>query len=209
MSRRRETFITVKRPIAFNRGRRSRRGWTLVEVVLATSLGTIVVGVAVEMLGLAMQADSVGRDRLAAAAALDRAAEQFRSDAHLADAVTAPAAKQGTAQCTLQLPDGARVEYAYTPADHTLRRTEYRAAAAMHSRDAFMLADGAAVHWETRAAEGSTIVSLIVDCPADAMTEDSPPAAQSNSNARITARIDARVGSDRRLAEAAKKAEAK
>ncbi len=168
-----------------------RAGWTLIELLLAMTVGATIFAVAVELFALAMRADSTGHDRAGAATAIDRIAEQFRADAHVAESVTAPAAKEGAVGCTLRLPDEGRVEYEFTTQDHLLRRTEYRGAT-LQRRDAYQLSDDSTVHWELRAVSERTIASLIVEFPADSQPESQ----------KTILRIDANVGFDRRSARA-------
>lgn len=57
-----------------------RRGFTLVEMLVVLTIGTVVVGIAVGMLHLLLRTEQAGRDRVPEARILARLAEQFRSD---------------------------------------------------------------------------------------------------------------------------------
>jgi prepilin-type N-terminal cleavage/methylation domain-containing protein len=58
----------------------SRRGYTLVEMIVAMTIGTVIVGISVGMLHLLLRTERMGRDRVPQTRILARLAEQFRND---------------------------------------------------------------------------------------------------------------------------------
>jgi prepilin-type N-terminal cleavage/methylation domain-containing protein len=60
----------------------TRRGWTLIEVVAAIAVGSVIMGLGIALLHLLLRLDRETREDLRARAALARLAEQFRDDAH-------------------------------------------------------------------------------------------------------------------------------
>jgi prepilin-type N-terminal cleavage/methylation domain-containing protein len=62
----------------------SRRGYTLVEMLTAMTVGAVMLGIALSMLLVLVRAEQGGRDRVYQARVMSRLAEQFRSDANAA-----------------------------------------------------------------------------------------------------------------------------
>lgn len=66
-----------------------RRGYTLIEMIVALTIGTVIVGISVGMLHMLMRAERAGCDRAPQARILVRLAQQFREDVHAAVQQTA------------------------------------------------------------------------------------------------------------------------
>jgi prepilin-type N-terminal cleavage/methylation domain-containing protein len=165
--------------------RAARRGFSLIEAIVAMVVGSTIFGISVELLALATRETSTGRDRSLSTETLSRLAEQFRGDVHAAEAVSQ--AKKGAGQIlwTLKMPDDKRVEY--EPRADGLRRTEY-SGDKVHARDAFALpADD--VRLELKPTEKPLEATLLIKRDGSA----------TNDNAGYELRIDARVGRDLRF----------
>ena len=89
-----------------------RRGFTLVEMMVAISVGTVLLGLAALLIGSLMKLDRAGRARLAEESRLDRLAQVFRADVHAATGL-APGAPAG--ELRLILPGGRSVAYRAGP----------------------------------------------------------------------------------------------
>jgi len=61
-----------------------RRAFTLLEMIIAMTVGATMLGIAVCLLAALLRTDRVGQDRVASNAAIERLAEQFRRDVHAA-----------------------------------------------------------------------------------------------------------------------------
>ena len=57
-----------------------RRGFTLIEMLVVMTVGSVIVGIGVGMLHVLLRTEQTGRDRVHQAGVLARLAEQFRSD---------------------------------------------------------------------------------------------------------------------------------
>ena len=182
----RSTKYEAKPPRDARRARRAaRRGFSLVEAIVAMVVGSTIFGISVELLALATRETSTGRDQSLSTATLSRLAEQFRGDVHAAEAVSQAKKGDGQILWTLKMPEDKRVEY--EPRADGLRRTEYRGDK-VHARDAFALrADG--IRLELKPTEKPDEATLLIKRDGTA-TDDA---------AGYELRIDARVGRDLRF----------
>ena len=89
-----------------------RRGYNLVEMIVAISISSVLASVSLGLIGALIRADHSGRLHLEETQSLARLARQFR-----ADVAQAKAAKllDDARRLELRLPDGAVVEYAAEP----------------------------------------------------------------------------------------------
>ena len=78
------------------------RGFSLIEMLVVITVGSVVVGIGVGTLHVLHRTEQTGRDRAAQARIVDRLAQQFRSDVAAAVRQT-PAAQQGEWQFVLPL----------------------------------------------------------------------------------------------------------
>jgi prepilin-type N-terminal cleavage/methylation domain-containing protein len=105
-----------------------RRAFTLVEMITAMTVGTVLMGIAVSLLVVLLGAEQSGRAHVARSESLRRLADQFRRDVHAAVGETAakgavpvsPTRKPGQSpedwtedrpECRLSLPDNRSVQY--------------------------------------------------------------------------------------------------
>jgi prepilin-type N-terminal cleavage/methylation domain-containing protein len=61
-----------------------RRGFTLIEMLAALTIGSVVLGISVSMLALLLRVERLGREHVQQDGVTVRLAEQFRDDAHAA-----------------------------------------------------------------------------------------------------------------------------
>ncbi|MHB1036496.1 MAG: PulJ/GspJ family protein [Pirellulales bacterium] len=164
-----------------------RRGVSLIEMLVAIEVGTVVLGLAVGLLYLLFQVQTNSRERLAAGHSVDRLAEQFRQDVRAATGLM-PAGEGTDPQSRLAfaLPLDRSVEYRLT--GNVALRTE-QAGQKVLRRETFALLPGDTIHWETRP-ERKELVSLIIA---------SAGQAEKNRPTR-SLKIDAALGADGRYA---------
>ena len=62
-----------------------RRGYTLIEMIVVMTAGTVLMGIAVTLLCALLRAEGTGRALVERSASLGRLADQFRRDVHAAD----------------------------------------------------------------------------------------------------------------------------
>jgi prepilin-type N-terminal cleavage/methylation domain-containing protein len=141
-----------------------RRGWTLVEMMVCLTIGTLVFAAAVELLGLAMHADSSEGRAAEDLQSLDRLAEQFTADVRSAIEVRTTAPANAATSWTIQLSGDHRIDYALQ--EHALLRTAYRADK-VTQREAFALGDDLTARLELRPTEQPTKAALVLERVAD------------------------------------------
>jgi prepilin-type N-terminal cleavage/methylation domain-containing protein len=61
-----------------------RRGYALIEMTVVMTVGAVLLGIAVTLLGALLQAERASRGHIATSATLGRLADQFRRDVHAA-----------------------------------------------------------------------------------------------------------------------------
>ncbi len=141
-----------------------RRGFSLVEMIVAIGMTGVIIG----MLGVILQSVLLvsrrHNDRDAEVLILMRLDGQFRTDVHEADRVTLTLAgeqDESGSRLVLELPGERRIEYHYT--EGRVHRTVTRQGATEH-RDAFLVGDKSCASFSlNEAADGKQEVSLIVD----------------------------------------------
>jgi prepilin-type N-terminal cleavage/methylation domain-containing protein len=164
---------------------RTYRGFTLIEILVATTVATIVLATAVALLHTLLRADAANRDAMQRSAAVNRLSGQFRDDVHAAVRIAA-----SSPDWQFDLPGGRSVVYQVT-AD-SIVRTE-KAGQAVAGRESFSLPPKAAAWIETATRDGVILVSLLVVPAADDSAQ--PPSA-------APLRIDAILGREHRFARA-------
>jgi prepilin-type N-terminal cleavage/methylation domain-containing protein len=160
-----------------------RRGFTLIEIIVAIAVATVVLAAAVALLHALLRADAAHRDAMQRSAAVDRLTQQFRDDVHAAVRVAG-----ASPDWQFDLPGGRSVAYQMT-ADGIVRIE--KAGQAVAGRESFSLPAGAVARIETAMRGGATLVRLTV---VPAAGDD----AQSVSAAPY--RIDAVMAADHRFA---------
>ena len=88
--------------------RRRRRGWTLIELIVAVSALAVLMTIMATLMIRLMKLDRAERSRVVVSAALERLARDLRGDARAATA----AAEVGGSRLVLPMADGRSVEYA-------------------------------------------------------------------------------------------------
>jgi len=130
-----------------------RSGKTLVEMLILISLTSLILGTVTTTLIALFKTDRQVRRDLEQQTTLARLSSRFRTDAHAAKSC------QIGETCDLTWPDGRVVRYAL--AGQHLSREVHRNGAIEH-RDAFVLADTAAVRFEQPAMQGGRLVRLSI-----------------------------------------------
>lgn len=132
----------------------SRRAFTLMEMLVVLTIGSVMLGISVGMLHLLLRSEHIGRDRVYRAVVSTRLAEQFRSD-------TAEALRQvpieAPALCQLILPGDRTVTYRALTEE--VRREEHIADKPMRL-ESYTLPDGCSVAIDSDA--DPTLLSLVV-----------------------------------------------
>jgi prepilin-type N-terminal cleavage/methylation domain-containing protein len=138
-------------------------GFTLVEVVIAVSIASFVMGGAAVLLQGVWRVERSTRHHARNLAADFRLAEAFRSDVHLADAsaVAQLAGVESADRLALTLADGRTVEYTAGSAqvERVVRRGDETA-----GRDTFLLKPQATVRWQA-GTDGAAMISMLVSAP--------------------------------------------
>lgn len=147
----------------WRRARRHAPGFTLVEVVIAVSMVSFVMGGAAVLLQGVWRVERSTRHHAQNLAADFRLAESFRSDMHLADtSAAAPLAGVESAnQLALTLVDGRTVEYT---ADLAQVERVVRRGGEIISRDTFLLKPQATVRWQADS-DDAAMISMLVSAP--------------------------------------------
>jgi len=157
-----------------------RSGWSLIELLMAITVGSILMIGAARVLNGLMEAQSRAGERMNQAAARSRFAESFRTDAHQASEIVIEAATDRV--CSMILLDGSTVRY--ESASNGVTRQTTRAGEPASRADLFRI--GARSRFENF--EGGHIVSAVLD----SRTSEQP--GSSSSPADAEGRVDAAVG---------------
>jgi type II secretory pathway component PulJ len=169
---------------------RARRGYSLIELLVAITAGTAVMAVAVSLLAMLLGVDGQVRRRSLARAALDRLADQFRRDVHAAldlKPVDNPPADPAQ-EWQLQLPSDRTVRYRLRAGE--VQRIE-QAGGKPQAVESYAIHPDAGAAIQVDRDSRPPTVSL-------RFTQESPrPVAR----ATLALEIDAVLGSDRREAE--------
>ena len=169
-----------------------RKGFSLVEVLVAVTVGSVLLAVAVGLLYALIEMDRTSREHLRLRIAAARLGDQFRRDVHAAVRLTGPqegAAGNGaeaTAAWELDLPPDRAVEYRLEEA--SLLRTE-RAGGEVVRREWFRLPPHAVASIERSGEQGHPIVSLRI----------TPDLKSPEAPAWRPVRIDAALATDHRF----------
>jgi type II secretory pathway component PulJ len=130
-----------------------RSGKTLIEMLILISLTSVILGIVATTLIALFKTDRQVRRDLEQQTTLARLGSRFRTDAHAAKSC------QIDKTCDLALPDGRVIRYSLE--GQRLSR-EVRRNGTVEHRDAFVLADTAAVRFEQPATQGGRLVRLSI-----------------------------------------------
>lgn len=136
--------------------RASQRAFTLVEVLMATTVTSVLMLTAMTFFAMLWRAEQHGRQNLADAHTLARLARQFRDDIHAANSVSDPQ-DNASAPLELHLPERMTVDYAISPGG--LLRTE-RLGADVRRREDYRLPESRQVRWNVTGEGSLTLVGL-------------------------------------------------
>jgi prepilin-type N-terminal cleavage/methylation domain-containing protein len=101
---------------------RSRRGWTLIEMLVTIAVMGVLTGVAVKTLAAMLKAERAGVEHVARLATISRMARQFRADIHAATAVEIPTDRPAKPLLVVTIGEDHQVHY--EPQPQGLLRTE-------------------------------------------------------------------------------------
>lgn len=87
--------MTLKRSVSQKSSAKARRGYTLIEMLVAITAGIVIMVVAAGMLNTLMRLEQQSHNRFTERAAVARLADQFRRDAHAALEAAAIAPEEG------------------------------------------------------------------------------------------------------------------
>jgi len=188
-----------------------KRGYSLVEMIVVISIGSVLATLAVTLLGTLLRASGTLNEQIHGIATVRRMAEQFRDDAHAALRVE-NLPKEGenpVVGLRFQLAPGRTVTYEFPP--KVVERTE-RIDDAVHARETFFLPPGtnasaavstaasAPVSAEEKVKEAeATLVALVVKPDSNAASQ---PDAESDTAAKAAdaaVRMEAVVAKDHRF----------
>jgi prepilin-type N-terminal cleavage/methylation domain-containing protein len=187
---------------------RRRRAFTLVEMLVAISMSSVVLGVVGVLLHGAWQMQQSSSDHRTLLDGMNRLAQQFRDDVHAATSVTvvtpdAASASSGAStassadeqaanaqpisQFLAELAGGQRIEYLV---DKSAINRIVRSGDSVSQRETYVLAPGATIGWQVASLpEGSEansrLASLLVDYPLASKT----PAPSVHRQLRVDALI--------------------
>jgi prepilin-type N-terminal cleavage/methylation domain-containing protein len=162
-----------------------RRAFTLIEMITAMSVGTVLMGVAVSVLIVLLGAEQSGRTHFQRSESLRRLADQFRRDVHAAVGETAAGPEDRPGR-RFSLADNASVQYAID-ADRVSR--EQRIGAKVVRRESYTLPKGSTATIAVDRTTSPWMLSLTI------MPKE--PAMRPGREVRI----DALLGRDHRFAE--------
>jgi prepilin-type N-terminal cleavage/methylation domain-containing protein len=162
-----------------------RRAFTLIEMIVAISVGAVLMGIAVSLLLVLLGAEQSGRTHTERSESLRRLADQFRRDAHAA--IGEPmAGSEDRHGCRLRLADNCSVRYAIHAGE--ILREEQSGAKDVRRESYALPKDSTAAIVVDRTTSPPTLSLTIV-----------PDDASLRSGHEI--RIDALLGRDNRFAE--------
>jgi prepilin-type N-terminal cleavage/methylation domain-containing protein len=161
----------------------SRRGHTLVEMIVVMTVGAMLLGIAVSVLHVLMRVEQSGRAHVERHETLARLADQFREDVHAAS--VKPAA-DGESVWRLDLAADRTVRYA---AEKGRITREERMGDKTASRESYIMPDDYTAAMAPDDAKNPSLVGLIVKFKGVLGVKDRE------------IRIDAALGKDRRFAE--------
>ena len=172
------------------RQHRHQRGFTLVEVVTAITLTTILIAIAVSAINALIKLEQSGRRRMVEASTSDGLARAFRADVRAAVQLDPPESKSGMiSKLSLIRPDSLTV--VYEVATDEVKRFERRDGKDIRKMN-FRIPKRAKVGFEISRDQGLDVVSLVYD-------RESALNAETHSTAF---RADAVLGRDHRFERA-------
>jgi prepilin-type N-terminal cleavage/methylation domain-containing protein len=192
-----------------------RRGYSLVEMIVVITVGTVLVGIAVTTLASVLHASRAIDDQVHRIATVRRLADQFRNDAHAAWNTQSLNAKgeedpNGTAGRRFELAPGRQVTYEFQSNAElqcdTVERTE-KVDQTVQSRESFILPKGICASCTASTEGKTTMIALVI---ASASQEKSLTQTQETAQtkaetkvagpaSRMSLRIEAVVAQDRRF----------
>ena len=150
------------RPTSARHARR-RRGYTLVESLVALTLLSVTLTTVTLTLHTLYKADRRLRDELDRESELQRLAAQFRTDTHTAETATVgPLTNDGSAKNRLDLTlgTGRKVQYSVFP--ERIERTLHQAETVEH-RESYRLPPSASATWQVQENRSPPMVALAVE----------------------------------------------
>ena len=160
-----------------------RRGFSLLEMLVAVTVGSVLMGIGVAILTLLLRLDRTGREHAHRAVVLGRLAEQFRDDVHAA-LRPMPAGTDHRAPWRLDLGPDRTVSYRITP--ESVERDETAPGKPVR-HESYPLPEGCAARVSLSADRTAQVASLIV----------APAGTPSPTSHQL--RVDAVLGRDRRF----------
>lgn len=172
------------------------RGFTLIEMVCAITVSTLLLGIAVMLLASLMRSEHSGREHFERGNSLDALAVRFRKDVHAAIAAPAKSADGGAVWDLPISPDGFSHYVRYEVEGEYVNRREHNS---RHKArvDTYALPKDCTVSIETETIDGLQTVVLLITA------NDASPDPGRNI------RIEARLGSDHRFDPSAEAKEGK
>ncbi len=167
-----------------------RRAFTLVEMIVAISVGATLMGIAMSLLLVMFRTEQNGRSQLAQAESLERLANQFRQDVHAAIGRTVPSGKD-LHDWRFDLTANRSVQYRV--AENAISR-EQRSGAKQVRRESFRLPQDSTVAIAVDRAANPPLVSLTIE------------AGGTSSQPGCPFRVDAVLGRDLRFSGRRKEA---
>jgi prepilin-type N-terminal cleavage/methylation domain-containing protein len=158
-----------------------RRGYSLIEIIVVLTIGTVVVGIGVGMLHLLLRTEQSGRDRVPQARAVARLAEQFRSDAA---AAMRQASGSPPGEWRFVLPENRLVTYRALPGEV---QWDERLAGKLLRRESYLLPGGSSAAISVQGKAAPAMASLVI-------VNDGPPPAAGHEM-----RVIAVLGKDHRF----------
>jgi type II secretory pathway component PulJ len=173
------------------RTRSSRRGFTIVEVLLVVGAVSLVLGLCAGLLHVLLRLDRTGRAHLVETTTVGRLARQFRQDVHAATRAKPVAGADGPlSNLELAFPEDRIV--AYEAREHALVRTQNHGAE-VERRETYTLPFRREPRFLVRDDEGKVWVSLRL--PRGAESDTGP------KSLRHDLQIEALAGRDHRLTQ--------
>jgi prepilin-type N-terminal cleavage/methylation domain-containing protein len=172
-----------------------RRGFTLLEMVVAISVSTVLMGIAVTTLIALLRNQNTGREHLQYCRSIERLAEQFRRDVHGAEKISA-GEKEGIMEIPAASAEGATIRYQCFAGQ--IERTESKGGKIV-SRESYILAPATEAALQVKSPPEGSVASIVI----------SPRAQAGGAFCACAVRIESVVGLDKRLGKIEAAGEAK